>query len=217
MSIRGWVAGKLGNEYVIEFEGEHGLRITRERLPTALVYCAEPDVADCLTVGDLDIARREMPGLQFVVLIRRDADNEAYERAEELGICLAGFGDLKSALDNDANIAQHLSREQVYLLSRLRKNRHVASIRRRGRSAYAISRKAPMSPLTIIASEDYELTSDIIYDLLDENDDIDLHAIVSTNPACFGFAGEVLDAGKRTGIRILSLNQLLDMLGGRWD
>jgi hypothetical protein len=71
-----------------------------------------------------------MPGLQFIVLIRRDADNKVYERAEEMGICISGFGDLKSALDHDTDIAQHLSSEQAYLLSRLRKNRHVASIRR---------------------------------------------------------------------------------------
>jgi len=216
MSIRGWVAGKLRTHYAIEFEGEHGLRITRKRQPAALVYCAEPDAADLFTAGDLDAALREMPGLQFIVLIRRDAYNEAYERAEELGICLAGFGDLKSALDYDVNIAQHLSSEQAYLLSRLRRNRYVASVRRRGRSAYEISRKATLSPLTIVATEDYELTSDSIYELLDENDDIDPHAIVSTSPACSGFAGEALDTGKRTGIRVLSLNQLLDALGDRW-
>jgi hypothetical protein len=181
-----------------------------------VVYCAEPDGADRFTVDDLNAARREMPDLQFIVLVRRDADNEAYEWAEQLGICLSGLGDLKSALDYDLDIAQHLSREQTYLLSRLGKNRHVVSIRRRGRSVYEISRKASMPPLTIVATDEYELTSDAVYELLDDNDDIDVQAIVSTSPACSGFAGEVLRAGKQTGTRILSLNQFLDELGSRW-
>jgi hypothetical protein len=73
-----------------------------------------------------------------------------------------------------------------------------------------------MPPLTIVATEDYELTSDSVYELLDEYDGIDIHAIVSTSPACFGFASEALVAGKQTGTWILSLNQLLDMLGDRW-
>ena len=185
--------------------------------PLSLVYCADTDGAGRFTVDDLEAACRELPALQFVVLVRRDADHEAYERAEELGICLAGLGDLKSALRHDLNIGQHLSSEQAYLLSRLQKNRHVVSVRRCGRSAYEVSRKALMSPLTIVATEDYELTSDSVDQLLDEYGGIDVHVIVSTSPACFGFAGEVLAAGKRTGTRIFSLNQLLDVLGSRWN
>jgi hypothetical protein len=140
------------------------------------------------TVDDLKAACRELPALQFVVLVHRDADNEAYERAEELGICLAGLGDLKSALRHDLNIGQHLNSEQAYLLSRLRKNRHVVSVRRCGRSAYEVLRKVPMPSLTIVATEDYEVTSDSVYELLEEYGGLNVHAIVSTSPACFGFA-----------------------------
>jgi hypothetical protein len=41
--------------------------------------------------------------------------------------------------------------------------------------------------------------------------------IVSISPACSGFAGEVLAAGKQTGTGIFSLNQLLDALGRTWN
>lgn len=216
MSIRDWVAGKLSDDYTMELEGDHGLRIERGIWPVGLVYCAEADGVGRFTADDLDAARREMPGLQFVVLIRRDAANEAYERAEELGICLGGLGDLKSALRQDSNIAQHLSSARAYLLSRLRRNRYVDSVRRCGKSAYEVSRMTPMPPLTIVTTEDYELTSDCVYDLLDEHDGITVHAIVSTNPACTGFAGEVRVAGQQTGTRVFSLNRLLDALGDRW-
>jgi hypothetical protein len=216
MTIRSWVAGRLRDAYVIELEGEHGLRITRETLPVALVYCAETNGIDRFTVDDLDAARRDIPGVQFVVLVRRDADNGAYERAEELGICLSGFGGLQSALAGDFNIAHYLSREQAYLRSRLGKNRHVSSVRRCGKSAYEISRKGVLPPVTIVTTDDYELTSDSVYELLDDNDSIEIDAIVSTNPACWGFAGEVVHAGERTGIWIFSLNELLDALGKNW-
>jgi hypothetical protein len=217
MSIRNWVVGKLRDDYEIEPEGEHGLRIKRETRPLSLVYCADTDGVGRFTFDDLEAACRELPAFQVVVLVRRDADNEAYERAEELGVCLAGLGDLKSALRHDLNIGQHLSSEQAYLLSRLQINRHVVSVRRCGRCAYEVLRKVPMPSLTIVATEDYELTSDCVYELLDQYGGIDVHAIVSTSPACFGFAGEVLAAGKRTGTRIFNLNQLLDALGRTWN
>lgn len=216
MSIRSWVAGKLGDTYTIEFEGEHGLRFERETLPTGLVYCAEADDGGNFTVSDLNTACGELPGVQFVVLVRRDADNEAYERSEDLGICLGEMGDLRSALQQDSNIATHRSSGHAYLLRRLENNQHVVSVRRRGKSAYEISRKASLQPLTIAATREYELTSDTIYELVEQNDSMDLHAIVSTNPACSGYAGEALDAGMRTGVRICSLNEFLDTLGDTW-
>jgi hypothetical protein len=217
MSIRSWVAGKLENMYACTPTGERGLYITREARRAAVVYCAEPDETARFTAGDLNAACRELPGLQFVVLIRRDADNKAYQRAEELGVCLGGLGDLKSALHNDANIAQHRNSEQAYLLGRLANNRHVAGVRRCGKCAYEITRKAAhLDPLTIMVTDEYELTSDGIYEMLDQNNDIDFQAIVSTSPACSGFAGEAMQAGKQTGIEILSLRELLDMLGDRW-
>lgn len=216
MTIRSWVVGKLGDTYMIELEGEHGLRIRRTTRPTGLVYCAETSGGDRFTVDDLDAACQEMPGVQFIVLVRRDADNKAYERAEELGICLSGFSELKSALAIDFNIAHHRSREQTYLRSRLERNRYVSYIKRRGESIYEITRKSILRPLTIVTIDHYELTSDSIYDLLDKNDDIEVDAIVSTNPACSGFAGEVVSAGEQTGTRILALNELLDILGGIW-
>lgn len=216
MSIRGWVAGNLMDDYEIELQEEHGLRIKRKKGPLSLVYCADTDGVGRFTVDDLEAACHELPGLQFVALVRRDADNEAYERAEELGICIAGLGGLQSALQNDDDIGQYLSSGQAYLLRRLRRNRHVLSVRRCGKSAYEISRKVPEPSLTIVVTDDYELTSDSVYGLLDQYDDLHVHAIVSINPACFGFAGEVLAAGEQAGTRIFSLNRFLDALGQPW-
>jgi hypothetical protein len=216
MTIRTWVVGKLTDAYTIEFEGEHGLRIGRKIRPTALVYCIETSGTDRFTADDLDAARQDMPDVQFMVLVQRDADNEAYERAEELGICLSGFAELKSALAKDFNIAEHLSSEQAYLRGRLENNRHVRGVRRCGKSAYEISRKGALSTLSIVTITHYELTSDSVYELLDENDGIDVDGIVTTNPSCRGFPPEVLDAGNQTGIRILTLHGLLDALSDTW-
>jgi hypothetical protein len=216
MTIRGWVVGKLTDAYAVDLEGEHGLRIERGARPTALVYCAETNENDRFTADDLDAAWQDMPGVQFVVLVKRDAANEAYELAEKRGICISGFSELKSALAKDFNIAEHLSREQAHLRGRLEKNRHVCGMRRRGKSAYEISRKGVLSTLNVVTITHYELTSDSVYELLDENDGIDVDAIVTTNPNCRGFAREALDAGNYAGIRILTLHGLLDSLGDTW-
>lgn len=140
----------VADAYEIELEGEHGVRIKRGMRPTALVYCAEASGIDRFTVEDLDAACQRMPGVQFVVLVRCEADNEAYERAENLELCLAGFGELKSALVDDFNIAKHLSREQKYLRTRLENNQYVSTIQRRGKSAYEISRKGTLPKLNIV-------------------------------------------------------------------
>lgn len=219
MTIRSWTVGKLAetltNLHPIELVGEHGLRIRRSDLPTAFVYCVEPSDTDRFTADDLRSVLQEMPDAQFVVLTKRDAENAAYAHAEEAGVCLSSFGDLRSALANDANIAKYRSREQIYLLNRL-KIRHVDCVRRCGKSAYEISRTGTMSTVNIVTISHYELTADSVYELLDENENIDIHAIVTTNPNCRGFPQEVLLAGRLREISILTLTDLLKALGEKW-
>lgn len=216
MTIRNWAVEKLGDAYAIELSGEYGLRVDRESRPPALIYCAETNGVGRFTADDLDAACRELPGVQFVLLVQRDAENQAYERAEEIGVCLSGFGQLTVALANDLNIAQHLTSGQKFLRRRLNNNQYVSSVRRCGRSAYEILRSGALTGLIIVTVDHYELTSDSVYDLLETNDGIALDAIVSINPACAGFAGEVVDAATQAGIRVLALNELLTMLGDTW-
>ncbi|MFG2045753.1 hypothetical protein [Dactylosporangium sp. NPDC048998] len=215
MTIRSWIIGKLQDEYTIHPIGQHGLQIERWVRPTAFVYCVESGT-DWFTTADLNLAHQEMPSVEFVVLVKRQAESEAYELADELGICLSTFGELKSALAEDVNIAEHLSREQAYVLSRLGNNRHVDGLRRRGAAVYEISRVGALSTLNIVTVDHYELTSDEVYTLLDRNDNVDLDVIVNTNPNCRGFADEVSKAAEHAGVRVLTFNEFLNDLGKEW-
>ncbi|WP_435209419.1 hypothetical protein [Micromonospora sp. bgisy143] len=216
MTIRSWIAGKLSDEYDVELEGDHGLRIKRPARPTGFVYCVEKNGSNPFRIDNFEAARQEMPTVEFVVLVRREAENEVYKRAEQLGLCVSGFSDLQTALSSNDDISDYLSREQTYLRGRLTGNRHVSSVRRIGELAYEISRQDELESLNIVAISHYELTSDTVYDLLERNDDLGVKAIVSTNPNCEGFAPEVLEAGAQTGTKILPLKYFLQSLGGTW-
>ncbi|SCE77446.1 hypothetical protein GA0074695_1005 [Micromonospora viridifaciens] len=217
MTIRNWIIQKLSDDYNVELEGDHGLRIKRHRHPTAFVYCVEKSGNERFRIEHFEAARHEIPAVEFIVLVKREAENEVYEHAEELGICVSGFGDLQIALANDDDISRYWSREQAYLRGRLTGNRHVSSVRRIGESAYEISRHGGLGSFNIITIAHYELTSDTVYELIERNDDLEVKAIVSTNPNCEGFAPEALEAGAQTGTRILPLKYFLRSLNGPWN
>jgi hypothetical protein len=217
VSIRGWIINKLKDRYVLTLEGQHGLRVQRQGDPDAVVYCVEPSETVPFSVEDLDQALQEMPDAQFIVVIRRDVTHRAYERAEELGVCVDGFGELQSALGGDRNVATHHSRDVTYLRSRIERHRYVTEVWRRGKTAYEITRSGPLLPVVIVTIPHYELTSDGVYTILEEHDHLEVDAIVSTNPYARGFAREAVQAANRAGVEVLTLNDLLDRLGEAWD
>ncbi|WP_369134241.1 hypothetical protein [Modestobacter sp. I12A-02662] len=211
--IQSWIAGKLDDKYNVYLQGEQGLRIERPGAPTAHVYCIEPDEAALFDVEDLEAALTEMPQADFFVIVRRAVAHQAYERAEQLGVCLDTFGELQSALFSDYDIRSHRSKNNAYLQNRLRRSKYVESITRRGGAAYEITRVDSLRPLIIVTIDHYELTADGVYTVLDDYDHLVVDIIVTTNPYAMGFSRESWRVAERAGIEVDTLNNFLDRIG----
>jgi hypothetical protein len=97
MTVRDWVIRKLLDDsrprphtpdYRIEVVGQHGFVAHRTQLPDARVYSPANSDTELLTRADLDSARPDVPGLGFVVLVRRRAANDVYPYADDLGLAI---------------------------------------------------------------------------------------------------------------------------------
>lgn len=219
MTIRDWVIGKLRNEggYDVRPEGDHGLAVHRGVRPRAQVYSADSSDTEPFTPDHLKQAIEEMPGVQFVVIVKRRVANETYTIADEEGIAVAGFNALKSALANDFDISQHRSNEQRFVRSRLDGNAQIQTWRRRGDNAYEITLNRGRGSINIATIKHYELTSDDVYELLAQHDNIQVDAIVTTNSSCQGFAPSTLAAVGDAGTRIMRFRDFLDALREPWE
>jgi hypothetical protein len=93
-----------------------------------------------------DRALSTLSTAQFVVVVHTRIDHEVYARAEKLGLCVDGFGELVAALEDDGDVAGHVGREHAYVTRLLPNHRVVRSVRRRGLSAYEVER----SKLTVL-------------------------------------------------------------------
>jgi hypothetical protein len=222
--VRAWVIRNLredgalhggSNNPAPELVGAYGLRIARRARPAALIYCAGLRRDKTFGLEDLDRALSELRGVQFVAVVPTRIAHVVYERAEELGLCVDGFAELAAALRDDDDVSRHRSREQAYVIRRLRARKVVRSVRRRGLSAYEIQR-CNLPRLTIVTCDDYELTADRVYSLLESYSGLDVDAVAITNPNARGLSSDSLQAGKRAGVRVLLLDNLLDGLGERW-
>jgi hypothetical protein len=192
------------------------LEIKRPSLPTARVLCVGLGSGETLEGDDVDAWLAEVPNTRFIVATpTRRIGNSAYERAEERGICVAGLGELVDALDEDADISQHVDSQERYERKRLIRHRAVTSIKRRGRHAYEVRRR-DSRPLTIIATNHYEFTADNLYSILEQFEGIDPDLIVVTNPSCHGFSSDSKAAAAQTGIPIILFNDFLADLGTAW-
>ncbi|HEY3514608.1 MAG TPA: hypothetical protein VGL36_35840 [Kribbella sp.] len=218
MTIRDWVAGKIRTElgYDVRAEGEHGLAVHRGAWPAARVYSPEASDTEPFGPDQLKQAIAELPGLQFIVVVKRRVANETYPLADEQGVAIAGFNALKSALANNVDISRHRSNEQEYVQGRLDGNAQIESWRRRGENAYEVSLTGGRGNITIVTIQRYELTSDDVYELLAQHDNIEVDAIVTTNPNCQGFAPSTLAAVGDAGTRIMRFRDFLDALGEPW-
>jgi hypothetical protein len=221
---RAWVIRKLREESARDggssdpspnVVGAHGLRVVRNARPDALVYCAGLRQDETFGLEDLDRALSELRGVQFVVVVPTRIAHAVYVRAEELGLCVDGFAELAAALRDDDDVSRHRRREQAYVMRRLGARKVVRSVSRRGLSAYEIER-SNLPSLTIVTSDDYELTADSVYSLLETYSSLDVDAVAITNPNVRGLSSDSLRAGERAGVRVLLFGDLLDALGERW-
>lgn len=218
MTVRDWAAGKLTEEfgYTTRSIDMSALVVSRDEFPTAYAYFPEPNNSSRFGIDEFCRARESFPEVQFFTLIRQVAENSVYAMADELGVAVGGFNSLKSALATESDISRYKTSEQRYVQSRLNQNRHVAHFARCGESAYKITRKGHLSAINIVTLTHYEITSDEVYKILERYSNIDLHAIVVTNPACHGFAPEALEAAADTETRIMTLRDFLPSLEHSW-
>lgn len=213
---RGWIQGKLTEKgYSSKALSQHQLHITRDLYPDAHVLCVGIDPGETFDAEDLDKAIEDVPGTGFVVVVPTRISHATYERAEELGVCVAGFGELVNALRHDEDISQHIDSQEQYERRRLTHNKAVDSVKRKGRHAYEVHRKT-LRPLTVVTTDNYEFTADQLYNILDSYRGIEPDLIVVTNPNCRGFSTDSTLAAAQAGIPVVRFFDFLDDLGTQW-
>lgn len=214
--VRGWIEKKLQEQgYSSTRLSSFQLEIERTFLPDARVLCIGLEDGETFDAEDVDASIDKVVGTGFFVVVPTRIAHAAYERAEERGICVTGFGELLNALNCDENIAQHIDSQEQYERRRLTRNRAVKSLKRKGHHAYEIGRDKLRS-LTIITTNDYEFTADRLYTLLESYQRIEPDLIVVTNPNCRGFSTDSRRAAAQTGIPLVHFDDFLDDLGAKW-
>ncbi|WP_159048003.1 hypothetical protein [Streptomyces sp. WM6378] len=214
--VRGWIERKLAeSRFSATRLSDRQLEITRDNLPNARVLCVGLAKGETFGVENLDAALADVPGTGFIVVVPTAITHAAYERAEELGVCVAGFGELVSALHHDPDVAQHIDSQEQYERRRLIRNEAVTSIKRKGYHAYEIQRRKLRS-LTVVTTNDYEFTADRLYSILESHDGINPDLIIVTNPNCRGFSTDSRKAAARAGIPLVHFEDFLDGLGSKW-
>jgi hypothetical protein len=218
VTIRDWVVRKVvdGNVCGVEQVGMQGFIAIRTDLRNARAYCPEPSDVDPFTPDDLLRAREEMPGLEYVVVVRRRVANATYPLADELEIGISGLFVFQAALASEPCVAQYRTNEQQYVWRRLTGNQYVDRVRRCGQSAYEITRVAWFRTLRIVTLHHYELTSDEVYYLVTSHAELNLDAIVITNPSCMSPSPEATEAARDAGTLITTFRDFQDRLGAEW-
>ncbi|MGW3186104.1 hypothetical protein ACWDD9_43235 [Kitasatospora sp. NPDC001119] len=214
--VRGWVERKLldkgfSSSRLQSFQ----LNIVRSDYPNARALCVGLDAGQVFGVEDVDASVAAIPDVGFIVVVPTRIAHAAYERAEERGICVAGFGELLDALREDAEINRHVDSQEQYERRRLSRHKAVKSLKRKGHHAYEIQR-AGLRPLVIATTNSYEFTADGLYSLLESYDGITLDLIVVTNPNCRGFSTESMQAAAHVGTPVVLLSDFLEDLGTKW-
>jgi hypothetical protein len=213
---RGWIEKKLQEKgYSTTRLPSFQLKIGRGSRADARVLCIGLDDGQTFDVEDVDASIEDLPGIGFVVVVPTRITHAAYERAEERGICVTGFGELLDALQHDENIAQHIDSQEQYERSRLEHNRFVKSLKRKGHHAYEVKRDK-LRPLIIVTTNQYEFTVDELYTLLESYQPIDPDLIVVTNPNCIGFSTDSRLAANQAGVPIILFHDFLRDLGTQW-
>jgi hypothetical protein len=211
-----WVRRRLGEKgFRSALRGTSGISVSRDSRPAVRVYCVGVDAGERVAERDLERAVDEMPDAEFVVVVPTRIADAAYELADELGVCVAGFGELVDALETDDDVTTHIDSQERYERQRLTRHPVVTGLRRRGHHAYTIERRR-LDPLTIATTDKYEFTADGLYGLLEEHEGTNLDLVVVTNPNCWGLSTDSLTAARQTGTRVVLFSDFLDDLGSAW-
>lgn len=223
MTMRDWAMDKLyEDEYgtrtnvrSVDREGEHGLVVSRADLRMARLYCAESST-EPFRPTDLQEALVEMPALEFVVVIKRAIANDTYTHADARDVGIGGLNALLQALRTEDDIGAYRSKNHQFVQSRLSANKYVATWRRRGYDAYEVERPRGLRSLVVVTINPYEVTQEQAYRLINQHAELDLEAIVTTNPNCRGFSSATLEAVANAGVRIMTFSDFLGSLGEEW-
>lgn len=216
MTLRDWVKRQLGansdqpvrNIQNITNEGDNGLIIERSNFPASRVFIANPERGE-FTPHSLRRALAEMPSLEFVLVIQCLVANETYNFADSHGIVVGGLNHLRSAIRSERNIGLYRTRDRQFIESRLRGHRLVSSFERRGKDAYGIERNSPGGTLLVAMTDKYEFTVEEFYRHIELYDDLNLDALVCTNPNCSGFSTALKKAAEESGMQVLLMSEFL--------
>ena len=214
--VRDWIRRKLaGAGYASGLQPPSALTIARTSFPDVRVSCVGLDTDQIFTRGDFEAVVSADGATEFVVVVPTKIAHDAYELAEEIGICVAGFGELLHALQHDADISAHIDSQEKYERRRLRSNRHVVDVKRKGHHAYLVERQG-RPPLTIATSNKYEFTTDEFLTMLESFDGLKLDVAVVTNPNCQGISADSAQAAKNAGVPVVLFSDFLANLGTKW-
>ncbi len=206
--VRGWIEKKLQEQgYSSMRLPSFQLEIERAPRPDARVLCIGLKDGETFDAENVDASIETASGTGSFVVVPTRITHAAYERAEERGICVAGFGELLDALKHDENIAQHIDSQEQYERRRLTHSKAVKSLKRKGHHAYEI-RRDKLRPLTIITTNNYEFTADQLYTLLESYQRIEPDLIVVTNPNCRGFSTDSQRAATQAGIPLVHFDDV---------
>ena len=191
------------------------LEIERDSLPDPCVLCIWLHDGESFDAGDVESCIDMVPSTRFIVVVPTRITHAAYERADERGICVAGFCELLDALNLDVDIAQHIDSQERYERRRLTRHKAVSALKRKGKHAYEVRRKRLRS-LTIITSSEYEFTADELYNLLESYAGIEPDLIVIRNPNCHRLPTDSQQAAARAGTALTLFDDFLNDLGTKW-
>jgi hypothetical protein len=224
MSIRDWVIQQLRKQTsfagkpppAVEAVGSNGVKVIRPGRPDAIAYCLEPDSVNPFTTDGLVSALGELPQAGMVVVTRRLADPDVYQRASELNVCVDTFGGFVRAIDDFDDISQYVHPEEKYVRARLAATRAVTSVARRGHRAWTVVRTDGLRPLTIVTVDRYELTDEQFAAVLHGYPKLTMDALVVTNPNAQGFGSRVINSAQQAGVPLLKIDDFVRRIREPW-
>lgn len=225
MTIRSWVLEQL-HKYIrdnsrtgvtVEPLGDHGVKARRPGRPDAVGYCVEPDRVNPFTVRMLEDATNELPQAGMIIVTRRPIAPDVHQRAIELGVCIDTFGGFARAIGQFDDVSQYVHPEETYFRKRMAFTRAVISIVRRGHRAWELHRINQLRPLTVVTHERYELTDDEFAGILEKYPQLDLDALVITNPSAQGFGDRVVKSSQQANVPLYTLNEFASRIREPWN
>lgn len=216
MSVRSWIIKQLAESgETVRTVGDCGLVVTRVGRSEATGYVVEPDRLP-FTVSMLELAIEDLPEVGMVIVTRRPVEPDVHSRALELGVCVDTFGGFNRAITFLDDISDYVHPEEVYFRKRMSYTRVVSSVTRRGHRAWELSRTNGLRALTVVTHDRYELTDEGFSGILDEYPNVDIDALVITNPSAQGFGKRVVTSARAVNVPLCTLGDFASKIRDRW-